>query len=116
MNSISISPPINGELGLGEPFDRRAALLIAYNDARRELHRVQVDGTSDDILSAEWGVAARLGDIETHEHHLATAFVMALRFALRHCIASLSDLISEVPAVVELADAVADLETKGGRR
>ena len=116
MNSPALSPPINGELGLGEPFDRRAALLIAYNDARRELQRVQVDGTSDDILATEWTVAEKLGDIEAHEHHLATAFVMALRFALRHCMASLSDLLSEVPTVVELADAVADLETKGGRR
>ena len=116
MNVPALSPPINGELGLGEPFDHRAALLIAYNDARKELQRVQVGGTSDDILSAEWGVAECLGDLEAHEHHLATAFVMALRFALRHCMASLSDLISEVPAVVELADAVADLETKGGRR
>ncbi len=106
----------NTDFTLGEPFDRRAALLITHNDARRELQRVQVDGTSDDILATEWTVAEKLGDIEAHEHHLATAFVMALRFALRHCMASLSDLLSEVPTVVELADAVADLETKGGRR
>ena len=73
MNSPALSPPINGELRLGDPFDRRAALLIAYNDARKELQRVQVGATSDDILSAEWGVAECLGDLETHEHHLATA-------------------------------------------
>ena len=116
MNLTCRTSQYNTDFALGDPFDHRAALLIAYNDARKELQRVQVNGTSDDILSAEWGVAEKLGDLEAHEHHLATAFVMALRFALRHCIASLSDLISEVPAVVELADAVADLETKGGRR
>ena len=116
MNLTCQTPQSNTDVTLGDPFDRRAVLLIAYYDARKELQRVQVDGTSDGILAAEWTVAEKLGDLEAHEHHLATAFVMALRFALRHCMASLSDLISEVPTVVELADAVADLEDKGGRR
>ena len=116
MNAPALSPLPNADHGLGEPFDRRAALLSSYYDARAELQLAQVEGASDVILEAGWAVTEKLARLEAHEHHLAASFVMALRFALRHCRASLSDLISEVPAVIELAEAVADLEDKGGRR
>ena len=110
------SPPGNGGFGLGEPFDTRAALLIAHDDARKQLHRAQVDGDQAAIASAEWTVTERFGDLLAHEHHLSNAVLMALRFALRHDPESLSEVLSEVPAVVELAEAVVVLEDKGVRR
>lgn len=116
MNLTCQTSQSNADFTLGEPFDRRVTLLVAYNDARQELQRVQGDGTSDDILNAKWAVAEKLADLNAHEHHLGTSFVMGFRFALQHCTGSLSDLFSEVPVLVELADAIADLEDKGGRR
>ena len=67
------SPPGNGGFDLGEPFDTRAALLIAHDDARKKLHRTQVDGDQAAIASAEWTVTERFGDLLAHEHYLSNA-------------------------------------------
>lgn len=115
MKVTSLPPPGNGGFGLGEPFDTRAGLLIAHDDARKELYRRQMDGDRDAIASAAWTVTERSGDLLSHEHDLANAVLMALRFAVKHYPASVSEVVSEVPAVVELADAVAALEDKGVR-
>jgi hypothetical protein len=114
--TIPIPPPTgNDGFALGEPFDTRAALLLAHDDARKRLHAAQVDGDRDAIYAAEWTVAETGGDLLAHEHHLSQAVLMALRFAVRHFPDSLSAVLSQVPAIVELADAVAALEVKGVR-
>lgn len=109
-------PPGNSGFGLGEPFDARSGLLLAYDDARKALHRAQVDGDRDAIRSAEWALTERAAELEAQERHLADEFLLSLRLARKHRADTLSDLLSDVPAVVELANAVAALEDKGVRR
>lgn len=111
MKVSSIPPPGNGGFALGDPFDARAALLLAHDDARRSLRRRQVEGDRAAVLEAELTATETAADLLAHEQHLAAAFTMMFRFAVRHFPASVSDLLSQVPAVVELADAVAALES-----
>ena len=93
------APPDKAEFGLGEPFDRRAGLLIAYHDARKQLQRVQVDDTHADILNAEWDVTDALGKLEQHERETAEAWLTGLRWTVRHYPQSLADLLSETHIV-----------------
>ena len=92
---ISSAPADNTDFGLGEPFDRRAGLLIAHQDARKQLQRVQVDGTRADIRNAEWEVTDILGKLEQHERDTADALLFSLRMAVRHYPQSLADLLAE---------------------
>ena len=89
------APPDKAGFGLGEPLDRRAGLLIAYHDARKQLQRVQVDGTHADIRNAEWEVTDTLGKLKQHERDTADALLFSLRMAVRHYPQSLADLLSE---------------------
>ena len=54
MKVASIPPPGNVGFALGDPFDARAALLLAHDDARKELYRRQVEGDRNAVLAAEW--------------------------------------------------------------
>lgn len=106
--------PPNGGLELGEPFDTRAALLLRYADARRALHAAQVGGDRSTVWRAEWAVADARAGLEGHERDLAGAVLMALRFAVSHYPESVDAVLSAVPAVAEIADAVAALELRPG--
>ena len=96
---ISSTPADNTDFGLGEPFDRRAALLIAHQDARKQLQRVQVDGTRADIRNAEWDVTDILGKLEQHERETAEAWLTGLRWTARQYPQSLANLLSETPII-----------------
>ncbi len=106
--------PPNGRLELGEPFDTRAALLLRYANARRALHAAQVDGDQSTVWRAEWAVADARAELEGHEKDLAGAVLMALRFAVAHYPTCVDAVLSTVPAVAEIADAVAALELRQG--
>jgi hypothetical protein len=74
-----------------------------------------VGGNRDDILKAERQLAERGGALDAHEDHLAQAALLGLRLAVKRYPDSLSDWLSEVPVVVQLAEAVVALEDRGVR-
>ncbi len=102
------SSPVNGGFGLGEPFDRRTALLLKFDDAKKAEMAAQVDCNLNAIWQAGWAVTDALGDLERHERDTAGAILMGLRFAVKHYPASVSNLLSEVPIIAEHADAIAE--------
>lgn len=112
--STTVNPPPGVDRPLGEPFDRRAELLEAYAAAKRAEQAVQVDGDLDAVWRAGWAVADALGDLDSHRHHQAYTLLMMLRDALHSCPDSLSEVLSEVSAVREIADAVVALEAREG--
>ena len=69
-------------------------------------------GPRNDGVVIERPVVKKCYPLETFKHYATTAFIIAVRFALRHWLVSVSELRAEVPAFVEQVEAVV-LDDKG---